>query len=123
MIFHVQTLEIVIQSQDYVNVLVEGGDLLAVVILHIFQIFSSFSMQNKHLNVMPVVDFLFISFLGLCDLMQPTQVEIQECCSKTNLCSFEQGRCDPANRNADCQGNLICKTNTDICGKYYNEMA
>ena len=50
--------------------------------------------------------------------MQPTQVEIQECCSKTNLCSFEQGRCDPANRNADCQGNLICETNTNICGKY-----
>ena len=32
MIVHVQTLEIVMQPQDYVNVLVEGGDLLAVVI-------------------------------------------------------------------------------------------
>ena len=61
---------------------------------------------------------LFFSFLGLCDLMQPTQVEIQDCCSETNLCSFGQGQCDPANRNADCQGNLICDTNTDTCGKY-----
>ena len=31
MIFHVQTMEIVMQPQDYVNVLVEGGDLLVVV--------------------------------------------------------------------------------------------
>ena len=57
MIVHVQAMEIVMQPQDYVNVLVEGGDLLAVVILHIFPIFSSYSMQNKHLKVMPVVYF------------------------------------------------------------------
>ena len=53
--------------------------------------------------------------------MQPTQVEIQDCCSETNLCSFGQGQCDSANRNADCQGNLICETNTDTCGMYVQE--
>ena len=31
MIVHVQAMEIVMQPQDYVNVLVEGGDLLVVV--------------------------------------------------------------------------------------------
>ena len=31
MIFHVQAMEIVMLPQDYVNVLVEGGDLLVVV--------------------------------------------------------------------------------------------
>ena len=42
MIFHVQTMEIVMQPQDYVNVLVEGGDLLAVVILLIPQFLALF---------------------------------------------------------------------------------
>jgi hypothetical protein len=46
MIFHVQTLEIVMQSQDYVNVLVEGGDLL-VVVKPFFSNSGFISMQNE----------------------------------------------------------------------------
>ena len=104
------------QPQDYVNVLVEEGDLLVVVKPFFFLNSRFSSIQNKTQKFCQL--FIFLFFLGLCDLMQPTQVEIQDCCSETNLCSFGQGQCDPANRNDDCQGNLICNTNTDTCGEY-----
>ena len=58
MIVHVQAMEIVMQPQDYVNVLVEGGDLL-VVVKYFFFLNSGFnSMQNKtFIKVLPVVYF------------------------------------------------------------------
>ena len=46
MIVHVQAMEIVMQPQDYVNVLVEGGDLL-VVVKPFFSNSGFISMQNE----------------------------------------------------------------------------